>query len=189
MANSKEAYLNDCQKLNACTEALYTLQKNLMEKLLINTDGTDTSPSTLRIFVTKLRKYVIENSVEHRTIYFLEGVSHAPPTQPAVALSFLCILLDVLQSMYAKDQPDSDVFVHPKTFYDGSLKYFHFDRVGGVLTHLLRQYRQELTTRLGSEHTTLQMNEDLLMSTYNGFDFNDICKIYLCPSMKCFLMR
>lgn len=178
METSKDAYLNDCQKLNASTEALYTLQKNLMEKLLINTDGNDSSPSSRKIFITKLRKYVIENSVEHRTIYFLEGISYAPPTQPAVALSFLCILLDVLQTLYANELPNSTAFVAPHTFYDGSLKYFHFDRVGGVLTHLQRHYREELLTRLGSEHSSLENNdEQLVAGIYNGVELSDICKL------------
>lgn len=177
MDTSKEEYLKDCQKLNACTDALYTLQKNLMEKLLNNTDGTDSLPSSRKIFITKLRKYVIENSVEHRTIYFLEGISYAPPTQPAVALSFLCILLDVLQTLYANELPDSTAFVSPQTFYDGSLKYFHFDRVGGVLTHLQRHYRQELMTRLGSDHSSIENSDEPTTGIYNGVELSDICEL------------
>lgn len=178
MDTSKEAYLNDCQKLNTSTDALYTLQKNLMEKLLINNDGNDSSPSSRKIFITKLRKYVIENSVEHRTIYFLEGISYAPPTQPAVALSFLCILLDVIQLLYANELPESSAFVPPQTFYDGSLQYFHFDRVGGVLTHLKRHYRDELLARLGSEHDPAESNDDPISGIYNGVELSDICKIH-----------
>lgn len=177
METSKEAYLIDCQKLKACTDSLYVLQKNLMGKLLNNTDGSDSSPSSRKIFITKLRKYVIENSVEHRTIYFLEGISYGPPTQPAVALSFLCILLDVLQALYANELANCAAFVVPDTFYDGSLKYFHFDRVGGVLTHLQRQYRQQLITRLGSEHSTLEHGDEPVSGAYNGVEISDICKI------------
>lgn len=180
METSKEAYLRDCQKLNTSTDALYILQKNLMEKLLINTDGNDSSPSSRKIFISKLRKYVIENSVEHRTIYFLEGISFSPPTQPAVALSFLCILLDALQTLYANELPDSTAFVTPQTFYDGSLKYFHFDRVGGVLTHLQRHYRAELLARLGSDHNSLENNDDQSLSgIYNGVELSDICKLHI----------
>lgn len=175
METSKEAYLNDCQKLNSSTDALYTLQKNLMEKLLINTDGSDTTPSSRKIFITKLRKYVIENSVEHRTIYFLEGISYAPPTQPAVALSFLCISLDVLQTLYANELPDSAAFVPPHSFYDGSQKYFHFDRVGGVLSHLQRHYREELIARLGSDHNSENSDDQLVSGIYNGVELSDIC--------------
>lgn len=178
METSKEAYLHDCQKLNSSTDALYTLQKNLMEKLMINTDGNETSPSSRKVFMTKLRKYVIENSVEHRTIYFLEGISYAPPTQPAVALSFLCISLDVLQTLYANELPDSAAFVPPHTFYDGSQKYFHFDRVGGVLSHLQRHYREELIARLGSDHSSLENSDDQMISgIYNGVELSDICKL------------
>lgn len=176
METSKDAYLNDCQKLNTCTDALYTLQKNLVEKLLDNTDGSETLPSSRKIFITKLRKYMVENSVEHRTIYFLEGISYAPPTQPAVALSFLCILLDVLKTLYANELPGCDAFVEPQTFYNGSLKYFHFDRVGGVLTHLQRHYRQELQTRLGSEHSSFENESDPVSGIYGGVELSDICK-------------
>lgn len=176
MDTSKEAYLNDCQKLNASTDALYTLQKNLMEKLLINNDGNESSPSSRKIFITKLRKYVIENSVEHRTIFFLEGITYAPPTQPAVALSFLCILLDVIQSLYANELSECAAFVPSRTFYDGSLQYFHFDRVGGVLTHLQRHYRQELQARLGSDGETTENNDEQIAGIYNGVELSDICK-------------
>lgn len=187
METSKEVYLNDCQKLNASTDALYTLQKNLMEKLLINTDGNDSSPSSRKIFITKLRRYVIENSVEHRTIYFLEGISYAPPTQPAVALSFLCILLDVLQSLYVNELSNSSAFIAPQTFYDGSLKYFHFDRVGGVLTHLQRHYHSELMARLGSDHNPQEIAEEQITGVYNGVELSDICKTLLHISQILFL--
>lgn len=63
---NKELYLNGCNKLNTCTEALYVLQKNLVQKFIDNTDGDENSPSSRKIFCSKLRKYVVENSVEHR---------------------------------------------------------------------------------------------------------------------------
>lgn len=175
MDTSKEIYLKNCEKLNACTKSLYTLQKNLVEKLLNNIDGNETLPSSRKIFMNKLRKYVIENSVEHRTIHFLEG-HYASPTQPAVALSFLCILIDVLQALFSDECPDKPAFVIPKTFYDGSLQYFHFDRVGGVLTHLQRFYRQELIERLGNEHESLE-NDANQLSLFNGVELSDICKL------------
>lgn len=184
METSKDTYLNGCKKLSLCTDPLYTLQKHLVEKLLNNGDGSDTTPSSRKIFIGKLRKYVVENSVEHRTIYFLEG-HYTSPTQPAVALSFLCILLDVLKALFAEECADSPAIVTPNYFYDGSLKYFHFDRVGGVLSHLNRQYRNELTARLGGEHSALQPNADQTPSTFNGVELSDICKIlyYNLPSI------
>lgn len=173
--HSKDTYLNDCEKLTACTESLYTLQKNLLQKLLNNDDGNESTPSSRKMFINKLRKYVVENSVEHRTIYFLEG-RYASPTQPAVALSFLCILLDVLRSLFEVECPNKNVLVVPKTFYDGSLKYFHFDRIGGVLTHLQRHYRQELMSRLGDDFVA-EDEDDPLNGIYNGVELSDICMV------------
>lgn len=183
METSKETYLNGCQKLTSCTDALYTLQKNLMEKLLNNSDGNDAMPSSRKIFITKLRKYVMENSVEHRTIYFLEG-HYTSPTQPAVALSFLCILLDILQTLFAEECADSPTIVAPHYFYDGSLKYFHFDRIGGVLSHLNRQHRNELTVRLGGDHTSLHSNSDQTPGSFNGVELSDICELFLDSLIK-----
>lgn len=65
---NKDLYLAGCSKLNTCTEALYVLQKNLVEKLVDNTDGDESIPSSRKLFCSKLRKYVVENSVEHRVI-------------------------------------------------------------------------------------------------------------------------
>lgn len=180
---SKEIYLNTCKQLNACTDALYTLQKNLMEKLLDNSDadydrnGVQLTPTSRKIFINKLRKYVIENSVEHRTIYFLEG-HYTSPTQPAVALSFLCILLDTLKSSFDSECNDiATVYVPTCKFYDNSLQYYHFDRVGGVLSHLKRHYRQQLVDRLGSNHSVLQSG-DIRQNNLDDLELGDICKCF-----------
>lgn len=174
LGGSKDIYLESCKKLSNCTDALYTLQKHLVEKLLNNLDGDELTPSSRKLFINKLRKYVVENSVEHRTIYFLEG-HYTSPTQPAVALSFLCILLDVVQTSFFVECNSEKVYVLPRNFYDGNLKYFHFDRVGGVLSHLKRHYHHELVAHLGSGHVSLQ-NGDQSQTAYNGVELSDICK-------------
>lgn len=66
LGGPKEKYLEACRKLSQCTEILYVLQKNLVEKLLNNADGDICTPSSRKVFMFKLRKYVIENSLEHR---------------------------------------------------------------------------------------------------------------------------
>lgn len=181
LGGSKCVYIENCKKLSACTDALYTLQKNLVEKLLNNADadrdgdGVEQTPSSRKIFVNKLRKYVIENSVEHRTIHFLEG-HYTSPTQPAVALSFLCILLDTAQTLFEQECALSDVLVPTRKFYDNSLQYFHFDRVGGVLSHLKRHYRHELIAHLGSEHAVLQNDAMSGQANFNGVELSDICE-------------
>lgn len=177
---SRDIYLENCKKLSTCTDALYTLQKNLMEKLLNNTDadkdnnGIGLTPSSRKIFINKLRNYVTENSVEHRTIYFLEG-HYTSPTQPAVALSFLCILLDTIKQLFEKECDGADILVPSRKFYDNSLQYYHFDRIGGVLSHLRRHYRHELVAHLGNDHVALQ-NSDSRHGNFNSVDLSDICK-------------
>lgn len=177
MDGSKDTYLAGCKRLSACTDALYTLQKHLMEKLLDNDDATggEVSPTSRKIFMNKLRQYVIENSVEHRTIYFLEG-HYTSPTQPAVALSFLCILLDILKMLFERESDVAAAFVQSRKFYDGSHKYFQFDRIGGVLSHLKRHYRHKLIAHLGSDHPVLQNSTEHMPNEYSDVELSDICK-------------
>lgn len=189
MGGSKSTYLNGCKKLSTCTDALYTLQKHLIEKLLDNADGerdsngVDVMPSSRKIFMEKCRKFVIENSVEHRTIYFLEG-HYTSPTQPAVALSFLCILLDTVKMLFERESSAPMAFVQPLKFYDGSHNYFHFDRIGGVLSHLKRHYRHKLIARLGSDHPVLHTSSEHMQSNFNGVELSDICMIAGCYAMR-----
>lgn len=68
LGGPKTRYLDACEKLVRCTDNLYILQKDLVEKLLDNDDIDDAGPSSRKIFVTNLRKYVVENSIEHRVI-------------------------------------------------------------------------------------------------------------------------
>lgn len=74
LGGPKEKYLDACDKLIQCTDMLYVLQKNLVEKLLDNQDGV-TSPSSRDLFAFHLRRYVVENSVEHRVIHNFQKFS------------------------------------------------------------------------------------------------------------------
>lgn len=66
LGGPKEIYLSDCNKLRTTTDTLYVLHKNLVERLLDNDDHTRSTPSSRKIFIMKLRQYVMENSLEHR---------------------------------------------------------------------------------------------------------------------------
>lgn len=175
MKSSRRAYDERCLQLTACTDTLYTLQKRLVEKLLINTDGTERLPSSRMVFITKFCRYVLECSVENRTIDLTDR-RHPTATQPAVALSLLCILLDIIRTTFVMECPDEGVFVPPKAFYDGSLQYFRFDRVGGVLTHLKRIYREDLAQRLGqTDEPSENENDERLRE--QTIEMSDICTI------------
>lgn len=70
LGGSREQYELACQKLVQCTDILYGLQKHLVENLLQNNDGNQRLPSSRKIFMIMLRKYVMENSLEQRVSFF-----------------------------------------------------------------------------------------------------------------------
>lgn len=99
-------------------------------------------------------------------------------TQPAIGLSLLCLLLDVCKQLYEEELVGSSksmVFpyltVNHRYFYDGSFGYGNIDRVGGVLSHLNKLYRLELSNALGSNHEFFTRRS----SEPSNF-FRDICK-------------
>lgn len=159
IGGNKLEYNLACDRLKQCTAVLYTLQKNLIQQLMTNKDGDAKSPSSRKVFLTRFRKYVMENSAEHRNAFLSMNNNYPTHTQPAVALSFLCILLDVTKNLFHNECPDKLIFVKPQHFYDDSFDYQHFDRVGGVLSHLKKTYRRELAKVLGDDHPALARAE------------------------------
>lgn len=108
-------------------------------------------------------------------------VSYNSATQPAIGLSLLCLLLDVCKQLY-----EEEVYQAPKSmglpyltvnhryFYDGSFGYGNIDRVGGVLSHLNKLYRLELSDSLGSNHDFFNQP-----SAEPSNFFRDICECKL----------
>jgi Kip1 ubiquitination-promoting complex protein 1 len=92
LGGSRENYMAACSRLQNCTLTLYTLQKNLINTLLINTDGCDHTPSSRKIFMKNLRKFVMENSLEHRVSSVLWFPSFFRVQADCVVLHFFCIL-------------------------------------------------------------------------------------------------
>lgn len=121
-----------------------------------------------------------------QALFLMEG-HYTSPTQPAVALSFLCIILDIVKTLLASECSAQKPYVEASNFYNGRLNYYHFDRVGGVLSHLKRHFHQELIAKLGKDHWHIQPDQNSA-TTSNGPDLNDICKFranslqkYICP--------
>ena len=145
-----------------------------------NHDGNEAnSPSSRRIFVAKVRKFVMENNVELRVSWNFEAQSeqfksrllhflhlqglYSSTTQPAIGLSFLCTLLDVAKTLW-EEECDHERGLDGKTvpptidcrfFYDGTFKYSNLDRIGGVLSYLRKHFRTQLIERLGADHPSL----------------------------------
>lgn len=66
----KDKYLNVVEKVRKSTEGLYATQKDFLNTLMINTDGAQDSPSSRKLFLTKMRRYVIDLSMEQRVSSF-----------------------------------------------------------------------------------------------------------------------
>ena len=82
------------------------------------------------------------------------------PIENTVALAFICILTDVSKATFEKEMPEREIEITPKYFYDGSFEYQHYDRVGGVLSHLRKVHRNEIQQYLGSERTQELLEDD-----------------------------
>lgn len=76
----KDKYLNVVEKVRKSTEGLYAAQKDFLNTLMINIDGSAESPSSRKLFLTKMRKYVMDLSMEQRVSSF--HFTHCESTSP-----------------------------------------------------------------------------------------------------------
>lgn len=78
-------------------------------------------------------------------------------TQPAIGLSLLCLLLDVAKQLHEEEDSTKEYLVVDHAyFYDNSFNYGSLDRLGGVLSHLCRVFKNDLIKALGPDHEVLQ---------------------------------
>lgn len=82
------------------------------------------------------------------------------PLDAPVALAFVCILIDQVRTMFKEEMPSRHVEVNSDYFIDGSFDYMHFDRVGGVLSHLRKVHRADIDQRLGPVRTQQIYDDD-----------------------------
>lgn len=151
LGGDKTVYLDACEKLKSYTSILYFLQKKLIMTLLNNTDGTEDSPSSRKIFMSRFRTFTLENL----------SASFTTTTQPAIGLSLLCLVLDVAKQLHDEENSKQEhLTVNHRLFYDGSFNYGSNDRVGGVLTHLNKVFKKELTETLGVDHEPVQQPQE-----------------------------
>lgn len=81
-------------------------------------------------------------------------------TQPAIGLSLLCLLLDVAKQLHEEEEPAKEfLIVNHRYFYDTTFNYGSIDRVGGVLSHLCRVFKNELVEALGEGHDSFQQQQ------------------------------
>lgn len=61
LGGDKEVYLEACEKLKSYTSILYSLQKKLILTLMNNSDGTEDTPSSRNIFMSRFRSFSLDN--------------------------------------------------------------------------------------------------------------------------------
>lgn len=83
----------------------------------------------------------------------------APDQTPLpVTLCYFYRLLGVIRSLWMAEIDEGPLFVPVINFFDGSIDYFSIDRLGGVLSHLVKTHQGELAQELGAEHPTFSLN-------------------------------
>lgn len=74
------------------------------------------------------------------------------------------------------DEPD---YVLPQNFYDGTLTYNHYDRLGGLVSFLKKTFRTDLVERLGENAATnVQASND--QANQPSESDMSICRVSFC---------
>ncbi|XP_060645573.1 E3 ubiquitin-protein ligase RNF123 [Drosophila nasuta] len=158
----KDKYMSVVEKVRKTTESLYLVQKDFLNTLMLNTDGGSDSPSSRKLFLIKMRRYVIDLSMEQRPFhaFFFMQSSIQHPLDAPVALAFVAILIDQVRTLFKEELPSHVMEVNTDFFLDGTFDYMHFDRVGGVLSHLRKVHRGDIDSHFGIERSQQIYDED-----------------------------
>ncbi|KOC64134.1 E3 ubiquitin-protein ligase RNF123 [Habropoda laboriosa] len=154
---NKESYLDACKMIKATISEVETLQVQLLVTLLDNSDGNERRPTSRTIFLKKFKRFV--------------PVANNNPVPCTLCCAFR--LLAAFKILWDAEVRTYPVYVPCRVFYDGSIDYLRTERLGGVVSHLNKTYRDELVQRLGPEHeviVTMGQNQDL-SNSYTGLTF------------------
>ncbi|XP_051159661.1 E3 ubiquitin-protein ligase RNF123-like isoform X2 [Leptopilina boulardi] len=142
---NNERYQRACELIESSVSEVEALQVELLVTLLDNSDGTEKLPTSRTIFLRKFRSFVHENLISIRTI---------PALKTPLPITLCCFhrLLVAFRILWDAEVGTNPVCIPCRTFYDGSVNYSGIDRLGGVISHLNKTYRNELVHLLGPEH-------------------------------------
>ncbi|XP_071642743.1 E3 ubiquitin-protein ligase RNF123 isoform X2 [Temnothorax longispinosus] len=139
---NKTSYLYACERIKAAISEVEALQVELLVTLLDNTDGTAKRPTSRTIFLKKFKRFVQENLISSRT---------------PLPITLCCFhrLLVAFRILWDTEIGTSPVYIPCRAFYDASINYSGIDRLGGVITHLNKTFRNELLRLLGPDHEVI----------------------------------
>lgn len=149
---TKSSYMNSCKKLKNGVRALEVIQEQFLQILLDNTDSDSKRPSSRKLFLQMFRNFLKDNRLSNRIL-------PAPDQTPLpVTLCYFYRLLSVIRYLWMTEIDDAPLLIPISKFYDGSIDYFNIDRLGGVLSHLVKTHHGELAEELGPEHPIFSLN-------------------------------
>ena len=108
-------------------------------------------------------------------------------------MSLLCLLLDVAKQLHEEEEPAKEfLIVNHRYFYDNSYSYGSIDRIGGVLSHLFRVFKNEVSEALGVDHEEIPQQQsettnilrDLYATMFLVRNFNEQTNIQYIPSVE-----
>ncbi|KAL6259247.1 hypothetical protein P5V15_009166 [Pogonomyrmex californicus] len=139
---NKASYLYACERIKAAISEVEALQVKLLVTLLNNTDGTPKRPTSRTIFLRKFKRFVQENLISSRT---------------PLPITLCCFhrLLVAFRILWDTEIGTSPVYIPCRAFYDASINYSGIDRLGGVITHLNKTFKNELLRLLGPDHEVI----------------------------------
>ncbi|XP_011145267.1 E3 ubiquitin-protein ligase RNF123 [Harpegnathos saltator] len=145
---NKGDYLYACERIKAAISEVEALQVELLVTLLNNTDGTAKQPASRTIFLRKFKRFINENLISSRT---------------PLPITLCCFhrLLVAFRILWDTEIGTSPVYIPCRAFYDASINYTGIDRLGGVITHLNKTFKNELLRLLGPDHEVIVAMEQM----------------------------
>ncbi|XP_014215618.1 E3 ubiquitin-protein ligase RNF123 [Copidosoma floridanum] len=149
----KTSYINACDKIKYWTSEVEALQVEFLTTLLNNTDGNSSTPTSRTIFLNKFRRFVLETLVSNRRF-----ITYQTPLP--VTLCFFHRLLVAFRVLWDTEVGTNPIFVPCRSFCDSSINYSNIERLGGVLSHLKKTFRNDLVKLLGTDEDAVDQSQD-----------------------------
>ncbi|XP_050815945.1 E3 ubiquitin-protein ligase RNF123 isoform X2 [Gopherus flavomarginatus] len=141
----RRAYDRGCQRLKKRIEVVEELQVQIL-KLLLNNKDRGGGEASRYIFLNKFRKFLQENASNRGNLTVL-----CPPEYMVCFLHRLISTLRCYWDGHKAKAPaalsSEEAYVPPQLFYNGKVDYFDMQRLGGLLSHLKKTLKDDLTLK------------------------------------------
>ncbi|XP_038627938.1 E3 ubiquitin-protein ligase RNF123 [Tachyglossus aculeatus] len=141
----RRAYERGCQRLKKRIEVVERLQVEIL-KLLLNNKDKNGGEASRYIFMSKFRKFLQENASNRGNLTVL-----CPPEYMVCFLHRLIAALRHYWDGYLTTNPSAgyseEAYVPPQLFYNGKVDYFDLQRLGGLLSHLKKTFKDDLAVK------------------------------------------